>query len=79
MLFVLIMQFYVVYGRYPFFIKNIDEEDYVSVLRFQTMSYMVVIHFPLRISTKKIVIQFCVFRQSRTKLVETLTSKHEFY
>ena len=69
MLFVVIMQFYVVYGCYPFSIKSIDEEDYVSVLCFQTMPYMVVIHFPLRVSTKKITLQFCVFRQSRTKLL----------
>ena len=33
------------------------------------MSYMVVIHFPLRISTNKIIFQFCVFRQSRIWLL----------
>jgi hypothetical protein len=71
MLFVLTMQLYVVYGCYPFSIKNIDEQDYISVLRFQTISYMVVVHFPLRISSKKVMIQFCVFRQPLTKIIET--------
>lgn len=40
---------------------------------------MVLIHFPLRISTKKVILQCCVFRQPLTKILRLIGLDDVFF